>query len=156
MGMVSKDWEHPWSATKALMFQRQLSQFRAESLIVPSGPPAKACVVSWLPFSSWPAVQLPGQWASRQNWPSSLPDSSLSSECKRWDFLPVCGLWGDPVCLSKSRHSWLGMWWCCSRQRKCRGDSPCWTLPLMLPLAYAVFLACPPLKCTDNEPRWNC
>lgn len=31
MCMVSKNWEHPWSAAKALMLQRQLSQFRGKS-----------------------------------------------------------------------------------------------------------------------------
>lgn len=56
MGTVSKGWEHPRSAAKALMLQRQLSQLRGKSLTVPSHPRAKACVVSWLPFSSWLAV----------------------------------------------------------------------------------------------------
>lgn len=154
MGMVSKDWEHPWSVTKALMLQRQLSQFRGKSLIVPSHPPTKACVVSWLPFRAGQ------QWNFQASGPESkvnLPDSSLSSECKRCHFLPLCGLWMDPVYLSKSRHSWLGRWWWWySRQRNCRDDSPCWALPLLLPPGCAVFLPCAPLKCTGNEPRWNC
>lgn len=116
MGMVSKDWEHPWSAAKALMLQRQLSQFRGKGLIVPSHPPAKPVWSAGCPSA---AGQQCNFEASGPESKVYLPDSSLSSECKRCGFC-LSVAWVDPVCLSKSRHSWLGRWWWWSWGRRCR------------------------------------
>lgn len=58
MCMVSKGWEHPRSAARALMLQRQLSQSRGTGWGLPSPPSAWPRVGSPLP-SRWPAAGIP-------------------------------------------------------------------------------------------------
>lgn len=107
--MVSKGWEHPWSATKALMLQRQLSQFRGKSKIMPAHPTTKQILCGQLTASpeldSSVSFRLVGQkvYLSEVN----LSDYSPSSEhkCRHFSLLPrpVHGLstleqiWAQPV-----------------------------------------------------------